>query len=154
MTDECLDEYVASRIKAGSDGHIIWTGSMSAKTPTVNFVKAGQRCRISVRRLLFLPKHQWGDRTVLIRCTCNEDRCVNLNHMEFVRSAKGETVQPRTFVKALNLGGLFASKLSADQERRALDMWKVGRTQTDIASQMGVSQSTISRVVRRGRNEA
>lgn len=129
---------IAERSEIQWSGCLIWTGTMLNDTPIFT---AGEFCGRSIRRIVFAAKTGRMPRYPVI-CDCGNSRCISPDHV-FER-----IVGNRTGADQDRQAGKFGAALTDSQHEAVMQMRGEGLLQREIAVSLGVSQSTISRLLR------
>lgn len=131
----------ATFMPPGSNECFVWAGYFAGTNGDFPVVEHGIG---SIRGLLCD-----GQSADQVKMTCQTPGCVNPAHMTRVRAARpNEIGQPRRLRYGDHGPSDFAPKVTPELREKAISMLTSGTRQRDIASALGLSQSTISRITR------
>jgi len=128
------------------DTCIVWAGHYADNIhshPTTQ----GEGGRLTVRALL-CP----GDPRLPVVMTCATLGCINPKHMRRVPSARpkdiGQVKQMTSAGRPSSLPADYAPKTRPEDHAEIRSLVRSGQAQREVAAKFGVSQSTISRIMR------
>lgn len=133
---------------AAGNACVRWPGSYTDREKSMPYILArvdGKNIRRSVRPLLCAGPGQ-------VVMTCATPGCINPNHMRRVPNARpkdiGQSKALTSAGKPSRLPADYAPKTKPEDHPEIVRLVRAGLPQRDVAAKFGVSQSTISRIVR------
>ncbi len=144
-----LEEYIALRSRGCPSGCIEWKGPFTGGIPIYYLRRRhsdSKRLKGTVRRYIL----GIASRAQVVVVTCGNPLCIKESHLKAIPTGRPNIIQPRVKCDNSTRRSIFGSVLTDEARQQATRMLASGQLQKDVAAQLGVSQSTISRLQRRG----